>query len=63
MDEAVYLADRVIVMTPSPGEIKKEFDIALSRPRIRTNDEFTYLRNKILEQYGYVDKRNIEYNL
>lgn len=37
VDEAVYLADRVIVMTPSPGEIKKEFDITLSRPRIRTS--------------------------
>lgn len=63
VDEAIYLADRVIVMTPSPGEIKKEFKISLSRPRIRTNDEFTYLRNKILEQYGYVDQRKIEYNL
>ncbi len=36
VDEAVYLADRVIVMTPSPGEIKKEFKIDASRPRVRT---------------------------
>ena len=63
VDEAVYLADRVIVMTPSPGEIRKEFQVTLSRPRIRTIDEFTYLRNRILEQYGYIDNRKIEYNL
>ena len=63
VDEAVYLADRVIVMTPSPGEIRKEFQVTLSRPRIRTADEFTYLRNRILEQYGYIDNRKIEYNL
>ena len=35
VEEAVFLSDRVYVMTPSPGKIRKVFDIALPRPRVR----------------------------
>jgi NitT/TauT family transport system ATP-binding protein len=33
IDEAVYLADRVVVMRTLPGTIGAEFEIALDRPR------------------------------
>ena len=35
VDEAVFLSDRVVVMTRSPGRIKQIVDIDLSRPRRR----------------------------
>jgi NitT/TauT family transport system ATP-binding protein len=35
VDEAVYLADRVLVMTSAPGRIKADIPIALPRPRRR----------------------------
>lgn len=63
VDEAVYLADRVIVMTPSPGEVKKTFKIELSRPRVRTSSDFNMYRSEILKQYGYVDKNVVEYQI
>ncbi|MGN0649481.1 MAG: ABC transporter ATP-binding protein [Oscillospiraceae bacterium] len=63
VDEAVYLADRVIVMTPSPGEIKKTFKIELSRPRVRTSPDFNMYRSEILKQYGYVDNNTVEYQI
>lgn len=49
VDEAVYLADRVIVMTPRPGKIERCIDVRLSRPRDRSNPEFLNTRTKILE--------------
>jgi len=50
VDEAVYLGDRVLVLTKRPAKIKKEFKIALSRKRSRTNIEFVMLRKDILEE-------------
>jgi len=37
VDEAVYLSDKVVVMTSSPGRIKTVVDIDLPRPRVRSD--------------------------
>jgi NitT/TauT family transport system ATP-binding protein len=52
LDEAVALADRVLIMTSSPGTIKHSFDIDLPRPRgevqaIRHEPRFLELQNQI----------------
>ncbi|MDD4136529.1 MAG: ABC transporter ATP-binding protein [Methanoregula sp.] len=49
VDEAVYLADRIIVMTPRPGRICRIFEIALPRPRDRTSVEFAQVRRDVLD--------------
>ena len=50
IDEAVYLADRVIVLTSPPAKIKRIHEIGLKRPRDRTSREFTKIRKKILQE-------------
>lgn len=47
IEEALYLADRVVVMTKCPAVIKQEFKIDLPRPRVYTDPRFLSLRREI----------------
>ena len=49
VEEAVLLADRVIVMGANPGHIKKEFKIELGRPRVQGSLDVTYMVSDILK--------------
>ena len=51
--EAVYLADRVIVMTPHPGRVKSEVAIKLNRPRDPLSVEFLEYQKQLLRQLGH----------
>jgi len=50
IDEAVYLADKVIVLTSPPAKTKGVHKIELERPRERTSKGFTKIRKKILQE-------------
>lgn len=47
IDEAVYLADRIAIMKPSPGRIAHEIRVDLERPRDRNSAEFTAYKSRI----------------
>jgi sulfonate transport system ATP-binding protein len=47
IEEAVYLADRVVIMSPQPGTIRNILPIRLWRPRDRTDREFVRVRKSI----------------
>jgi NitT/TauT family transport system ATP-binding protein len=50
--EAVYLADRVIVMSPHPGTVKAEIRIPLPRPRDPLSAEFLEWQKVLLRELG-----------
>jgi NitT/TauT family transport system ATP-binding protein len=47
IDEAVLLADRVVVMSAAPGRVLEEVRIALPRPRSMTDPEFNAYRARL----------------
>jgi ABC-type nitrate/sulfonate/bicarbonate transport system ATPase subunit len=49
IDEAIYMSDRIVLMTPRPGRIEHTLAIDLPRPRQRNSAEFLRLRGEILE--------------
>ena len=49
VDEAVLLADRVIVMPPRPGRLPDALPVALPRPRDRDTAGFTAARRRVMQ--------------
>lgn len=47
IEEAIYLADRIVVLTNCPTTVKKEYQITLPRPRDYVDPEFLKLREEI----------------
>ncbi len=47
IEEAIYLADRVVVLSTHPGRIIGDIKVGLNRPRDRDSVEFTELYDKI----------------
>ena len=53
IDEAVYLSDIVVVMTPRPGRVNRVIPVDMPHPRNRSAEEFVEIRNLILRTLHY----------
>lgn len=60
VDEAVYLSDRIIVLTARPGSVKKIIPVTLPRPRDRAGKEFAKIRHDVLYELGEEVTKAIE---
>jgi ABC-type nitrate/sulfonate/bicarbonate transport system ATPase subunit len=49
VEEAILLADRVLVLSPRPGRVTDEFTVSLGRPRSIADPGFTELKSDALE--------------
>lgn len=64
IDEAIYLADRILIMKPNPGEIHKEIQIKLAKPRDRSDADFQHYREMIFNEFQFTnDRTEIEFNI
>lgn len=51
IDEAIYLGDRIIVLSSRPGRVRKNIKVELSRPRERNSYDFIKLRQDIYKEF------------
>jgi ABC-type nitrate/sulfonate/bicarbonate transport system ATPase subunit len=52
VEEAIHLADRILVLSPRPAEIQAAFEVTLSHPRKLASPELQDLRVEILRELG-----------
>jgi len=48
IDEAIYMSDRIMIMSVRPGRIERTIAVDLARPRQRDSADFLRLRSDIL---------------
>jgi ABC-type nitrate/sulfonate/bicarbonate transport system ATPase subunit len=64
VDEAIYLSDRVLVMSARPAKIESIINVEMGRPRARDLPAFLQLRAKILKILDFAGKtEEIQYYL
>jgi ABC-type nitrate/sulfonate/bicarbonate transport system ATPase subunit len=52
VEEAIYLADRILVLSPRPTTIQRSFAVNLSHPRKLSDPHAQELREAILKELG-----------
>jgi NitT/TauT family transport system ATP-binding protein/sulfonate transport system ATP-binding protein len=52
VEEAVTLGDRIVVMQPRPGRIKRIVDVPLPRPRDKASRAFAEIKDDVLGEFG-----------
>lgn len=65
IEEAVYLADRIVVMSSQPGTIRRILKVDLSRPRERTDPKFVRVRKSVHDEFftpGNADKTGPDFS-
>ncbi len=60
IDEAIYMSDRIMIMSPRPGKIEQTISVGLDRPRQRTSEDFLRLRGDILELLHLAGESSVE---
>ncbi|KGK81736.1 ABC transporter ATP-binding protein [Clostridium sp. HMP27] len=61
IEEAVFLADRIVIMTPGPGKVKSIINVPMGRKRDRTSEEFLKIRDKVFIEFKMKNQFDIEY--
>ncbi len=57
IDEAIYMSDRIMIMTARPGRIERTIEVALDRPRQRDSTDFLRLRSDILNYLHFAGQK------
>ena len=61
IEEAVFLADQIVIMSANPGRIKALLTVQLPKHRDRTSNDFLMIRDKVYEIFNMKSHETIEY--
>ena len=61
IEEAIFLADRIVIMSANPGRIKALLTVQLPKHRDRTSNDFLMIRDKVYEIFNMKSHETIEY--
>ena len=56
IDEAVFLSDKIVVLSRRPGMVKKIFEIKMEHPRDRESQEFKDLESEVINMIGELEE-------
>ena len=63
VEEALYLSDKIVVMSARPGKLQKIIPVPLARPRDRASVEFAEMKEKVLEEFMLHTEHNFTYTI
>jgi NitT/TauT family transport system ATP-binding protein/sulfonate transport system ATP-binding protein len=49
VDEAIYMCDRIVILSPRPGRVERVIEVPIDRPRRRNEPSFLELRGELLD--------------
>ena len=63
VDEAIYLSDKIVIMSSRPGTIKRIIPVDLARPRDRASYDFIKIREEVLREFHLHTEHPFTYNI
>jgi len=63
IDEAIYLGNRVVVLSSRPGRIKEIVPVELTRPRDRSSHDFTKVKREIYNEFFAKEEKSFLYTI
>ena len=63
IDEALYLGDRVAILTPRPGRIREIVPVPIARPRDRNDPPLLRLRDHVYREFGLAVRQEGHYSI
>ena len=63
IEEAIYLADKIIVMSSRPGKIKEIINIDIGKSRDRSSYDFATIKKQVYNHFFDTEDISVEYTI